>query len=127
MIKSLFEAEGIEYFVQNDHFGVLTGAPSVGSYRDKVIYVPEEFFQTARDLLADSLPEPEQPDENWKSEYSLWDRLKMAIEAFLFGGLIPPQRKKEAMKPQNTQGRRAQDGAHAKYPGSWHLLQCWES
>ncbi len=32
MIKSLFEAEGIEYFVQNDHYGVLTGTPSVGSY-----------------------------------------------------------------------------------------------
>lgn len=93
MIKSLFEAEGIEYFVQNDHYGVLTGTPSVGSYREKkIIYVQEECFQKARDLLKDNLPEQEQPDENWKSEYSFWDRLKIAAEVFLSGGLILPRR-----------------------------------
>ena len=51
IIKSLLDANGIEYFVQNEHFGSLYPGISM-SFNARIIMVPEVELERAQTLLS---------------------------------------------------------------------------
>lgn len=65
IIKSILESENITYFVHNDHFGSLMIGPQIDLYNARMIMVNEEYYERAKELIADFLnnirKEPETP------------------------------------------------------------------
>ncbi len=55
LIKSLFELEHINYYVLNDHFGTMKIGPKIDLLNMKTIYVAEEDFDFAKEILFDFL------------------------------------------------------------------------
>lgn len=56
LIRGLLDAEGIPYFVQNDHFGSLWAGPWV-DFNAKTVFVPEAYADQASRLVHDALGE----------------------------------------------------------------------
>ncbi len=87
IIKSIFDGEDIRYFVHNDHFGTLRTGPPIYLFNAKTIMVAEPHFEQAKEILTDYLNNT-QADET-ESDHSLSDKLRMIVEALLFGWFIP--------------------------------------
>lgn len=100
-LKSLFEAEGIQYFVHNDNFGTILTGPQIPSYNTKTILVPSEFATRAREIVEDfrgGAP-PERPAPRFS------DRVRMVLETVVFSWFVPGRR---------WRGSRRQGGDDAK-------------
>jgi hypothetical protein len=89
VVRSLLEAHGIPVFVHGRHLGSLLPGLQIGNYNSQSVMVPEEHASDALELLADfkrsdasEVPEP----LPWK------DRLRVILEGFLFGWLVPGRR-----------------------------------
>lgn len=89
VVRSLLEAHDIPVFVHGRHLGSLLPGLQIGNYNTQSIMVPEEHAADALELLADfrrddpaSAPDP----LPWK------DRLRVILEALLFGWLVPSRR-----------------------------------
>ena len=96
LIKSLFESEGIQYFVHNDHFGSLKIGPQIDLFNAKMLMVPEEQYAKANELLTDYLRNiQEEETEVFQSQYSLMDKIRMLIEAVIFGWFIPGKKRRK--------------------------------
>ena len=54
LIRGLLDAEGIPYFVQNDHFGSLWAGPWI-DINAKTVFVPEAYADQASQLVQDAL------------------------------------------------------------------------
>ena len=50
-IRSLLEAEGIPYYVQNEHFGSMYSGAYLRNFNEKTIMVPEEFWDEAKEMI----------------------------------------------------------------------------
>jgi hypothetical protein len=87
IIRSLLDAEQIHYFVHNDHFGTMRTGPPIYLFNAKTIMVSEACFEQAKEILSNYLNNI-RADE-FKPEYSLRDKLRMIVEALLFGWFIP--------------------------------------
>lgn len=87
VIRSILDGEKIHYFVHNDHFGTMRTGPPIYLFNAKTIMVSEVCFERASEILSDYLNNA-QPDD-FKSEHSLRDKLRMVVEALLFGWFIP--------------------------------------
>jgi putative signal transducing protein len=61
-LKSLFEAEGIPYFVLNDNFGSLYSGVYMNNFNAKTIMVPEEFYEDAKGLIQSVLEDAQFED-----------------------------------------------------------------
>ncbi len=92
LIKSLFEAELIHYYVLNDHFGTLRVGPKIDLFNAKVIYVAEAHYERAQEIISDFLAPSAAENEPFKSRYSLPDKIRMVFEAILFGWFVPGNR-----------------------------------
>ena len=55
LIKSIFDAEEIKYFVRNEVFGTLISIPPIAQYNAKAVLVDEADYERAGELLADFL------------------------------------------------------------------------
>lgn len=51
IIKGLLEGEGIPYSVENDYFGSLLPGPLTYKYNKKAVFVTEEYYDHARELI----------------------------------------------------------------------------
>lgn len=99
MIKSIFESEDVQYFVHNDHFGSMKIGPQIDMLNTKMVMVPEEQYTKAKELLTDYLGNiREEETESFRSQYSLMDKIRMLIEAVIFGWFIPGKTKKKRHK-----------------------------
>ena len=85
VVKSLFEAEGIQYFVQNDNFGSILVGPQISNYNVKTILVPGEYADRARDIVA----ELRKRDTRIESTTTFADRLRMIFETAIFSWFVP--------------------------------------
>ena len=99
ILRSILEGEGIAFFVHNDHFGSLQIGPSIGLYNAKTIMVNEEDFSRASELVSDYIENTKPKDManvpgSFKSEYSLFDKIRVIIETILFGWIVPGKAKK---------------------------------
>jgi hypothetical protein len=93
-LKSILDGENITYYVQNDHFGSLKIGPRIDLFNAKNIFVHENDFDRAKELVADFLSLKKAGTANEHQEkYSLFDKLRMIIEALLFGWIMPGKRK----------------------------------
>jgi hypothetical protein len=92
-IKSIFDGEDISYFVQNDHFGSLEAGPQIGLFNARTIMVDEDHFDRAKDLLDDLLNNIEGAPDTERAGYSVFDKIRMIIEAVLFSWIMPGKRR----------------------------------
>lgn len=67
-LKSLFEAEGVPFYVLNDNFGSLYSGVYMNYFNAKTIMVPQEFYEESRALIlsvkADAVFEDERGTAN---------------------------------------------------------------
>jgi hypothetical protein len=50
-LKSMFEASGMPYYVQNENFGSLYTGSYMNALNAKTIMVPEDIYEDAKDLI----------------------------------------------------------------------------
>ena len=93
LIKSILESENIPYFVSNDHFGSLYIGPQIDLYNAKMIMVDEAYYDRSKDLIDDFLNSVRKGSETPNIKYSLFDKIRMVFEAFIFMWFIPGKRK----------------------------------
>ena len=89
VIRSLFQAAGIEFFVKNDNFGTTFTGPQIDNYNAKTVWVAEPFEARARALVAELQNVPTQP----RRKSGTWDRLRMVLEVLLFSWFVPGRRR----------------------------------
>jgi putative signal transducing protein len=99
VVRSLLEAHGIAVFVHGRHLGSLLPGLQINAYNSQSVMVPEDRVGDALELLAEfrRAPGPEPEPLRWR------DRLRVVLEGFLFGWLVPGRRsrKKDARTGEN--------------------------
>ncbi len=94
-IKSILDGEDIPYFVHNDHYGSLKIGPRIDLLNVKTIMVDEEYFDCAKDLIEDFLRNIETDSQTTVPEYSIFDKIRMIVEVFLFGWIMPGKKSRK--------------------------------
>lgn len=92
ILKSIFDSEKIHYYVLNDYFGSMKVGPKIELYNDKIIYVSDNDFKFAQELLADYLKNLKTDDVPFKSQYSIPDKIRFVLEVLLCGWFMPGNR-----------------------------------
>lgn len=98
LLRSIFDAHGINYFVHNDHFGSLEVGFKVDLYNAKTIMVPEEEYNEAKEVLDDFLSQTKRSPGDSGRTISWGDRLRMVVEFLLFSWVIPGNKWKKVIK-----------------------------
>ena len=89
LIKSIFDAERIHYYIRNDHFGSLEVGPlPIRLFNEKMIFVQDDQFGSAKELLWDFLEKTKSKVGKFKDEYSFLDKVRMFLEFVLFGWIM---------------------------------------
>jgi hypothetical protein len=89
LIKSIFDAEHIHYYVRNDHFGSLEVGPlPIRFFNEKMIFVWDDQLGIAKELLKDFLKKTESKVGKFKDEYSFLDKVRMFLEFLLFNWVM---------------------------------------
>ena len=91
VVTSLLEAHDIPVFVHGRHLGSLLPGLQIGSYNTQSIMVPEECVTDALELLT----EFKRNDSSTPAPLRGRDRLRIVLEGFLFGWLVPGRREDE--------------------------------
>ncbi len=94
MIKSILDSEEIDYFVKNENFGSLEVGPQIALFNKRMIMVRGDQYERASELIKDYLKETARGEDETEQRYSLFDKIRMAIEVLLFGWLIPGRKNK---------------------------------
>ena len=78
LIKSLLIGEDIPFNVLNDGFGALEAGPQIGLFNERIIQVPAEHAERARELIEDFTRETAEvaPTEN----FSFFDKVFTVAE-----------------------------------------------
>ncbi len=87
-LRSVLDLEAIPYFVHNDRFGTLEIGPRIDLYNVKTIMVPEEYADQARDLIHEFFRDAS-TRQGSSAQSSVFDRVRMVLEALFFGWFIP--------------------------------------
>ncbi len=94
MATSLLEAEGIPYFVQGSGIASVLPGVQIGGYNTRILRVPEEHAERAREVLAlldaHDAADGEPPAPRGTS------RLRVILETLLFGWFVPDARRRSA-------------------------------
>lgn len=98
LLRSIFDAHGIHYFVHNDFFGSLEIGPKVDLFNAKTIMVPENEYDDAKEILDDFLAQTRHSSPVSEQTFSWGDRIRMVIEFFLFSWMVPGNRWKKKGK-----------------------------
>lgn len=94
MIKSLLDAEEVNYFVKNENFGSMEVGPQIALFNKKMITVQDSQHERASELINDYLNKTACKADEPGQVYSLFDKIRMAIEVLLFGWLMPGKKSK---------------------------------
>ncbi|MGI9534737.1 MAG: DUF2007 domain-containing protein [Thermodesulfobacteriota bacterium] len=57
VIRSLLDSVDIPYYIRNEYFGSLYIGPAMGSFNSKPIFVHEEFYNEAKEVLSELIKE----------------------------------------------------------------------
>jgi len=93
LLRSILDAEGIEYFVANDMFGSMEVGLSIRLFNKKTIMVRDDQFERAKELLSDYMENTREKDKVVRSKYSLFDKVRMVLEFLLFGWVMPGRKR----------------------------------
>lgn len=92
-LRSMFEASGMPYYVQNEHFGSMYTGAFMSSLNAKTIMVPEEIFDDAKDLIlsvkGDAVFEDERGGAGGGEGEGGESPLESALKYLKFGWLFP--------------------------------------
>jgi hypothetical protein len=88
VLRSLFDARGVHYFVHNDALGSFLAGPQIDNFNVKSIVVPDECVARARELVAEF--NGAKGSEPTRATFG--DRLRMVAEALLFSWFVPGHR-----------------------------------
>lgn len=91
VLRSVFDAAGLHYFVKNDLFGSLAVGPQIDHYNRKTVYVAPDDLDEARLLVRELLERTAEPDLP-REPLGLLDVLRMTAELLLFGWFMPGKR-----------------------------------
>ena len=96
LLKGIFDSEGIPIFVHNDNFGSMRTGIQIELFNKKTIMVAEQYFEQAQLVLQDFIGniEASKPEEVAPPSYSFGDKVRMIVEALLFGWVMPGKRKR---------------------------------
>lgn len=94
MIKSLLDAEEINYFVKNENFGSMEAGPQIALFNKRIIMVQDDQLERASELINDYLNKTAHEEDEPGQGYSLFDKIRMAFEILLFGWLMPGKKSK---------------------------------
>lgn len=92
IIRGIFDAEGINYYVHNDYFGTMRVGPKIDLFNAKTIYVDMADHELANEIIGDFLRNIRSDRKPFESQYSVADKMRMVIEALVFGWFIPGKR-----------------------------------
>ena len=95
LIKSIFDGENIQYFVNNDHFGSLKVGPKIDLFNAKTIMVSDHQYDLACGIIQDIVSNNESTDEDNKTGFSIIDKVRMIVETILFTWFIPGKRRRK--------------------------------
>lgn len=95
LIKSILESEEIPYFVHNERFGSLWVGPQIDLYNARTIMVPEEHYNRSKELIEDFLNRIKENKEVTSPQYSLFEKVRMVVEALIFAWFIPGKKEKK--------------------------------
>lgn len=100
MIRGVFDAEGIHYFVHNDYFGSMRVGPQIDLLNKKTIMVAPEEVDRAKEVISNFLERrlPEE-EEQGHEQYSIGQKLRMILETIFFCWFIP-ERKRSKKRPE---------------------------
>ncbi len=85
ILKSIMDSEGIRYFIRNDNVGSLEVGLRIGLYNAKMLEVQDDQYERAKELLMEYLKKTKVKTEELETEYSLFDKVRMAFEVLVFG------------------------------------------
>ena len=57
VIRSLLDSADIPYYIRNEYFGSLYIGPSMGSFNSKPIFVHEDYYFEAKQVLSELIKE----------------------------------------------------------------------
>jgi len=84
-LECVLTREQIPYFVVGKHFGSIYPGPQIASYNEKIIKVPDEYYQQA----TTAINEFRDLDVRKEKVYCNKSKLRMFAEIFLFWWFIP--------------------------------------
>lgn len=93
-LRALLQSEEIHFAIVGEHFGSLYPGVQIASYNERRFLVPLEQYERAAALIAEHREVYVPVTEN----LSLGARLRIVIEAFLFGWCFPGGRKRQGAK-----------------------------
>ena len=96
MIKSILDSEKINYFVKNENFGSLEVEPQIALFNRRIIIVRDDQHGRALELIKDYLHETAHREDEADQKYSLFDKIRMAIEVLLFNWIMPGRKSKSS-------------------------------
>ena len=88
VITSLLRAEDFYFFIHNELFGRMHVGVSIPLVNQRTVLVAEEDLERAREVVR--LPEAFEPEPSHR--YGALDRIRMVLEALLFGWVLPCRR-----------------------------------
>jgi len=88
-LKSLFEAEGMPYFVLNDNFGSMYSGVYMNYFNAKTIMVPEECIDDAKGIILSVKEDAKFEDERNEGEGGDSGLIYGIMDFLTFGWLFP--------------------------------------
>lgn len=94
VLKSVLDAEGIEYYVRNDHFGSLKVGPRISLFNAKTLMVAEKDFDRAKGAITSHVLDSDMLEKVPSKKYTWTDKLRMVFEVLLFSWIMPGTRRR---------------------------------
>jgi len=87
-LKSMFEASGMPYYVQNEHFGSMYSGAYMSSLNAKTIMVPDDIYEDAKDLILSVREDARFEDERRGDDDGGESPLETLLNFLTFGRLF---------------------------------------
>ena len=84
VIKSILDSAEIPYYVRNEFFGSLYIGVAIGSFNSKPIFVPEDLYNDAKELLSEIVSEDEFEPLEQETEQNPMEGIISYVYDFLF-------------------------------------------
>ncbi len=99
-LRSMLEASGMPYYVQNEHFGSMYSGSFMSSLNAKTIMVPDDIFDDAKDLILSVKGDAVFEDERRRGGDGGKGPFEALLEYLPLGWLFPGSGRKKGGKTE---------------------------
>jgi hypothetical protein len=92
VIGSLLRAEGIAFFIHNEHFGAMEVGPSIPLLNERTVFVAEQDYERAAEVIA--RPSGSEAEAPVGRQVSFLGKLRMLLEVLAFVWVMPGSRRR---------------------------------